>query len=53
MGFGYSAPDHNEAIITELLLRCNRLAFRSHRQQSSISDMAAISYDCGIPAERR
>lgn len=52
MGFGYSGPDHNEALITEQLPRRNRLAFTSHGQPSSLGNIVAISYDCGIPVGR-
>ena len=52
MGFGYSGPDHNEAFIAGQLLRRNLLAFTSHGWPSSLGDIGAISYDCGIPAER-
>jgi hypothetical protein len=53
MDFGYSAPDHNEASITELLLRRNRTRIPLMAQWRRLSDIAAISYDCAIPAERR
>jgi hypothetical protein len=51
-GFGYSGPDHNEALITEQLPRRNRLAFTSHGQPSPLGNIVAISYDCGIPVGR-